>query len=46
MQNPGHTHKKAMKWIMKYFQGTCDYWLQFTRTREDETTLTSYCDLN
>lgn len=47
MQNPIYTHYKAMRWIMKYLQGTHNYWLQFTRIWENnEVIFMSYYDMN
>jgi hypothetical protein len=35
MQNRWYLHLRAIKWIMRYLQRTCEYWLQFTGMAND-----------
>ncbi len=47
MQDPRYVFWKVVNLITEYLQGTCDYWLQFTRMRkDDEMIFTSYYESN
>ena len=43
MSRPGKTHWQAMKWILKYLQGTSDACLEFGKNRD---TLVGYVDFD
>ena len=43
MSRPGKTHWQAVKWILRYLQGTSDACLEFGKNRD---TLVSFVDSN
>lgn len=44
MSNPGPSHWRAAKRILRYLRGTTEHGITFTRPPDGKVTLTSYCD--
>jgi len=46
MENPGHVHWQALRWVLIYLNKSLNDDLNYTRTTQEEDALEGYVDAN